>query len=136
MEGRDLGPARPFLGTPEKPAWGAMDTNAKPVSVNVVPIAPVQAVVEPAVAPPVPAVAPAAPAGDFDQRRTNKQADQVEQAARYRLVIEEGPAQGTFIYKTLDSTTGEVVRQFPREKVLQMAERGDYSAGGLIDTSA
>ena len=89
-----------------------------------------------AVAPPVPAVAPAAPAGDFDQRRTNKQADQVEQAARYRLVIEEGPAQGTFIYKTLDSTTGEVVRQFPREKVLQMAERGDYSAGGLIDTSA
>ncbi len=100
-----------------------MDTNAKPVSVPELSI--------------VPAAAAAASAGDFDQGgANNKQADLAEKAARYRLIIEEGPVHGTFVYKTLDSATGEVIRQFPREQVLKMAESGDYSAGGLINTSA
>ena len=74
--------------------------------------------------------------GDFDQgSAARQQADHAAKAAHYRLVIEEGPVQGTFVYKTLDSSTGEVVRQFPREQVLRMAESGDYAAGGLIDTS-
>ncbi len=79
------------------------------------------------------ATSPATSSGDFDQGRS---ADQAEQAARFRLIIEEGPTEGTFVYKTLDSVTGEVVRQFPREQVLRMAENGGYAAGGLIDTSA
>lgn len=110
-----------------------MDTNAKPVSVNVVPIAPVQAVVEPAVA--VPPVAVSVDTGKTSDRRSQAQ-QRADENARYRLVIEEGPTQGTFVYKTLDSSTGEIVRQFPREQVLRMAESGGYSAGGLIDTSA
>lgn len=81
----------------------------------------------------VSAPSPATQGGDFDQGRA---AEQAERAARYRLIIEEGPTMGTFVYKTLDSQTGEVVRQFPREQVLKLAESGDYSAGGLIDTSA
>lgn len=96
-----------------------MDTNAKIVPVSV----------SPAVAAPQPAT----PSNDFTQDRAAKDA---EQNARYRLIIEEGPTQGTFVYKTLDSITGEVVRQFPREQVLKMAENGGYAAGGLIDTSA
>ncbi|WP_428150022.1 flagellar protein FlaG [Brevundimonas sp.] len=96
-----------------------MDTNAKSVGASVSPV--------------VAATAAATSNNDFGQGRA---AQKAEEAARYRLIIEEGPTQGTFVYKTLDSATGEVVRQFPREQVLRMAERGDYSAGGLIDTSA
>ena len=94
-----------------------MDTNAK---ILAVPIS-------------VPATSPASPGGDLNQGRASQQA---ELAARYRLIIEEGPTVGTFVYKTLDSATGEVVRQFPREEVLRMSENGGYAAGALIDTSA
>jgi len=94
-----------------------MDTNARIVSVPTA----------------VPAASPVSSSGDFNQGRA---AQEAEQAARYRLIIEEGPTVGTFIYKTLDSATGEVVRQFPREEVLQLSENGGYFAGALIDTSA
>ena len=96
-----------------------MDSNAKRIG----------AIVSPVVA----ATASATASNEFSQERAEQKADD---AARYRLIIEEGPTQGTFIYKTLDSTTGEVIRQFPREQVLRMAEKGGYAAGGLIDTSA
>ena len=96
-----------------------MDSNAERVSVSVSPV--------------VAAVKPATPGNDFNRARAG---EMTEEVARYRLIIEEGPTQGTFIYKTLDSTTGEVIRQFPREQVLRMAEKGGYAAGGLIDTSA
>jgi flagellar protein FlaG len=110
-----------------------MDTNAKPVSLSVVPVAAVPTVAEqPSIA--VPPVAVSVDTGKTSDR--NRASQQAEEAARYRLVIEEGPTQGSFVYKTLDSTTGEIVRQFPREQVLRMAESGGYSAGGLIDTSA
>ena len=95
-----------------------MDTNAKRIGAIALPV--------------VAATASATTSNDLDQDRAEQKA---EEAARYRLIIEEGPTQGTFIYKTLDSTTGEVVRQFPREQVLRMAENGGYTAGGLIDTS-
>jgi flagellar protein FlaG len=109
-----------------------MDTNAKPINANVIPLVAVPALAEPAVA--VQPVAVSVDTGETSDRNPGSQ--QAEDAARYRLIIEEGPTQGTFIYKTLDGTTGEVVRQFPREQVLRMAESGAYSAGGLIDTSA
>lgn len=86
---------------------------------------------------PVPAVMPAAagsPAGG--EFRGSKASEDAERAARYRLVIEEGPTAGTFIYKTLDRMTGEVVKQLPREQVVNMMRAGDYSAGSVIDTKA
>ena len=84
----------------------------------------------------VAAVAPSASAagGDFSQSRPDQQ--HAEQAARYRLVIEEGPKAGSFVYKTLDRVTGEVIRQLPREDVMQMLQTGGYKAGSVIDTSA
>jgi flagellar protein FlaG len=94
-----------------------MDTNAKILAVPIT----------------VPAASSSSPGGDFNQGRA---AQEAEQAARYRLIIEEGPTVGTFVYKTLDSATGEVVRQFPREEVLRLSEDGGYAAGALIDTSA
>lgn len=58
-----------------------------------------------------------------------------ERLARYRLVIEQGPRAGSFIYKTLDRETGEVVRQLPSEEVLKLRQRADYGAGTVIDTT-
>ena len=94
-----------------------METSAKILSVTAPLIAPVSTTAS----------------GDFKEGRAGQEA---EQAARYRLIIEEGPTVGTYIYKTLDSATGEVVRQFPREEVLKLSESGGYAAGGLINISA
>jgi flagellar protein FlaG len=100
-----------------------MESNAKPVGVPDLSL--------------VPAASSVALSGGYDQDSPARQeAERADKAARYRLIIEEGPVQGTFVYKTLDSATGEIIRQFPREQVLKMAQSGDYSAGGLISTSA
>ncbi|MFA4951148.1 flagellar protein FlaG [Brevundimonas sp.] len=66
----------------------------------------------------------------------SKSAENAEKASRYRLVIEEGPQAGSFIYKTMDRLTGEVVRQFPREQVVRMMQSDQYDAGAVIDTTA
>ncbi|MBJ7448376.1 MAG: flagellar protein FlaG [Brevundimonas sp.] len=71
--------------------------------------------------------------GDFNG---SKSAQDVAKAARYRLVIEEGPQNGSFIYKTMDRETGEVIRQFPREQVVKMMQSESYGAGSVIDTTA
>ena len=71
--------------------------------------------------------------GDFNGSRS---AQEATKASRYRLVIEEGPQSGSFIYKTLDRVTGEVVRQFPREQVVKMMQSERYDAGAVIDTNA
>ena len=51
-----------------------------------------------------------------------------------RLVIEEDPGSGDFVYKTIDRVTGEVVRQFPREEMLRMARDARYGPGDIIET--
>lgn len=71
--------------------------------------------------------------GDFNH---SKAAEEAERVARYRLVIEEGPQKGSFIYKTLDRVTGEVVRQLPREQVVEMMQTDQYASGAVIDTNA
>jgi flagellar protein FlaG len=83
------------------------------------------------------AILPAAAAGstaggDFDDSRASQDA---ERAARYRLVIEEGPS-GSFIYKTMDRVTGEVVKQLPREQVVDLMQTREYSTGSVINTTA
>lgn len=76
---------------------------------------------------------PAATSGEFRDSRAQQEADQV---ARYRLVIEEGSRAGSFVYKTLDRVTGEVVKQLPREEVVNLLKDDSYSAGTVIDTRA
>lgn len=56
--------------------------------------------------------------------------------ADLRLVIEEDPASGSYVYKTVDRKTGQVVQQLPRDEVLRMREQVDYHAGGVIRTKA
>ena len=56
--------------------------------------------------------------------------------ADLRLVIEEDEASGSYVYKTVNRRTGEVLLQFPRDAVLKMRERLDYEAGTVIRTKA
>jgi flagellar protein FlaG len=78
----------------------------------------------------VPAADPGAGAGAFARDRKPPSPD----PSRYRLVIEEGPQGGSFVYKTLDRLTGEVIRQVPREEVLNLAGQSPVR-GAVIDTS-
>lgn len=83
---------------------------------------------------PVPAVEPIKQSAVPEPRKTDL-VQRVEQKALYRLVIEQGPAPGSFVYKTLDRETGEVVRQFPREDVAKLKGLANYGPGGVIDTT-
>lgn len=72
--------------------------------------------------------------GADDEANSRAGAD-AERQARYRLVIEQGPRAGSFVYKTLDRETGEVVRQLPSEEVLKLRQSNDYGAGAVINTT-
>ena len=56
--------------------------------------------------------------------------------ADLRLVIEEDKATKSYVYKTVDRATGEVIQQLPREQVLQLREELDYEAGDLVRAKA
>ncbi|MGZ9113413.1 MAG: flagellar protein FlaG [Brevundimonas sp.] len=81
---------------------------------------------------PAAAAAGSTPGGDFHDSRASEDA---ERNARYRLVIEEGPS-GSFIYKTMDRITGEIVKQLPREQVVDLMQTAQYSSGSVINTTA
>lgn len=53
-----------------------------------------------------------------------------------RLVIEMDQASGSFVYKTINRLTGEVILQLPRAEVLKMRDGGGYQAGAVIQTKA
>lgn len=55
-------------------------------------------------------------------------------SADLRLVIE--PHGSSYVYKTIDRRTGEVVSQYPMEDVLKMASEQRYRAGVVISTTA
>lgn len=83
---------------------------------------------------PTPVAEPSLQSGT-DRETGFKAAADAERLARYRLVIEQGPRAGSFVYKTLDRETGEVVRQLPSEDVLKMRQRDDYGVGAVINTT-
>jgi flagellar protein FlaG len=56
--------------------------------------------------------------------------------ADLRLVIEEDQVSGSYVYKTVNRRTGEIVQQFPREEVLRKGARAEYHAGEVIRTKA
>ena len=53
-----------------------------------------------------------------------------------RLVIEEDKAAGSYVYKTIDRRTGEVIQQLPRDQVLRLREALDYEAGDVVRAKA
>jgi flagellar protein FlaG len=57
-------------------------------------------------------------------------------AVEYRLVIEKNAATGSYVYKTLNSFTGEVVSQVPAEDVSKMAGSAQYAPGLVVSAKA
>jgi flagellar protein FlaG len=55
-------------------------------------------------------------------------------ASDLRLVIEDDKAAGSYVYVTIDSVTGQVVSQVPREQLLKMRENPDYTPGSVFDS--
>jgi flagellar protein FlaG len=53
-----------------------------------------------------------------------------------RLVIEEDKATNSYVYKTVNRVTGQVIQQLPREQVLQLREQLDYEAGDVVRAKA
>ncbi len=76
----------------------------------------------------IPASAPAAKRGETPGARAPDQVDM-------RLVIEMDQASGSYVYKTINRVTGEVVSQLPRAEVLRMKAEG-AAAGAIIRTKA
>ena len=56
--------------------------------------------------------------------------------ADYRLVIEKSSETGTYVYKTLNSFTGEVVSQRPAEDLLQIGASAQYAPGSIVSSKA
>ena len=85
---------------------------------------PIPAVSDVVPAQPVQSAAPAAAVGGGS----------AQDQADLRLVIEEDKAAGTYVYKTVDSRTGKVVQQIPREQLLRMREAWSYQPGSVVDS--
>ena len=78
------------------------------------------------------AVEISAPAAPVRQDAKPKAADDITQQ---RLVIEPVSSH-RYIYKVLDSSTGQVLRQLPNEHVEKMITDPSYQEGKLVKTSA
>ena len=84
-----------------------------------------------------PDIAPALPAPAATQTGAgNSQAPptQSDAQADLRLVIEEDKAAGSYVYITVDPTTGKVISQLPREQLLKMRDAPDYRPGTIVDS--
>ena len=53
-----------------------------------------------------------------------------------KLQVEKDKELGTFVYRSIDADTGEVIRQWPAEKLLEMREYLKEMEGLLVDTKA
>jgi flagellar protein FlaG len=51
-----------------------------------------------------------------------------------RLTVDKDPDSGDWVYKAVDRYTGEVVRQLPRQEVLDLRSSKSYQAGTIIKT--
>jgi flagellar protein FlaG len=94
-------------------------TSTAPISGPAPELASAQSAPAPAPASPGPSQTPAPQAGND---------------ADLRLVIEDDKAAGSYVYVTINSVTGEVVSQVPREQLLKMREDPGYQPGSVTDS--
>lgn len=55
-----------------------------------------------------------------------------ERPADLRLEIDQDPVSGTYIYRTIDRETGDVVQQLPREEVIRLRDAIHAEVGAII----
>jgi flagellar protein FlaG len=89
--------------------------------------------VQPAQAPTQAQTQQAQAAAAANQGTSQAPATQTGSDADLRLVIEDDKAAGSYVYVTINSVTGKVVSQIPREQLLKMREDPDYKPGSVID---
>ncbi|HEY2594818.1 MAG TPA: hypothetical protein VGK33_13035 [Chloroflexota bacterium] len=94
-------------------------TTTAPISGPAPELASAQSAPTPAPAPPGQSQTPAPQTGDD---------------ADLRLVIEDDKAAGSYVYVTINSVTGAVVSQVPREQLLKMREDPGYQPGAIVDS--
>lgn len=85
---------------------------------------------DPTFSQPAPPAPPVADTGSIQSRIAQGSLDQAD----LRLVIEE--EAGTYVYKTVDRRTGDIIAQYPREDILKLREEYDYTAGDVINAKA
>ena len=71
-----------------------------------------------------------------DTRASANRPAQASDPVDVRLVIEEDKASNSYVYKTINRLTGEVIQQLPRQQVLQLREQLDYEAGAVVRAKA
>ena len=78
--------------------------------------------------------APGSPAsGAVVSASPERPVDSGPQPGDLRLVIEQDPTSGTYVYKTVNRRTGDVLQQFPREEVLRFKQAEHYDPGEVFD---
>jgi flagellar protein FlaG len=76
----------------------------------------------------------APPAAQNERAETSASKFTPHPAADLRLVIE--PRGSSYVYKTIDRRTGEIVSQYPMEEIVKMLSEQRYSAGVIIRATA
>lgn len=76
----------------------------------------------------------ARPAASMDRAELSGTSYTPAPSADLRLVIE--PHGSSYVYKTIDRRTGEIVSQYPVEEILKMMSEQRYTAGVVISTIA
>jgi flagellar protein FlaG len=71
-----------------------------------------------------------------DSVATKQPQNPAQDEADLRLVIEEGHVPGSYIYKTVNRVTGEIVAQYPREALLRLRDDAEYAVGAVISAKA
>jgi flagellar protein FlaG len=104
-------------------------TSTAPISGPAPEVTPVQSAQAPAKA----ALAQPAPATGTPEI-SQAPATQTGDDADLRLVIEDDKAAGSYVYVTINSVTGKVVSQIPREQLLKMREDPAYRPGSIINS--
>jgi flagellar protein FlaG len=83
-------------------------------------------------------VAPTQPSGKSkdagNQSNLSQGGGQSTPEYNLRLTVDRDPDSGDWVYKAVDRYTGEVVRQLPRQEVLDLKSSRSYKAGSIIKT--
>ncbi len=93
---------------------------------------------QPAIPAEVQAASPANPSQNPHDSDLAEGKDQDQTPPEYalRLTMDKDPDTGDWVYKAINRYTGEVVRQLPRQDLLEMKRNGSYHAGSIIKTEA
>jgi len=75
-------------------------------------------------------------AGPTTTAPANVRGDNARLPQDVRLVIEQDGQTGSFVYKTVVRSTGDILTQYPRDQLLEIGCHANYKSGSVISMSA